>query len=331
MAIKTASPIETIDLTADISGPLHMRLLEYQYPTSRDGLANYVSRVYGVVNEVFLAEYLDIFRRMACDPSAPAALLLSGAPIDPDLPPTPERAQRSTVKFTSISEGFLLGTASLLGHPYSMTHERGPNSLVNDVIATREAANTPSSKGCSAFPWHTEHTGQDPRPEFLALYCLRDATGGGGATLFADGRLAYRMLSPKARRCLRKRKFFYRRPVLFSAKEHWNGPKRIFSGPHEVPRIRMSDYGMQGSTREGEAAIEELKEVLDEIVVSVTLRPGQVLYLANTYGVHARAPFDGNFDSRDRRWLQRVFVTTDPRRFPLGEDTARMIFDKFCN
>ena len=61
---------------------------------------------------------------MRSDPKIAGALVLRNLPIDKMLPRTPADGGTSQEKTTFVSEGVLLGVASVLGIPFSFTREK---------------------------------------------------------------------------------------------------------------------------------------------------------------------------------------------------------------
>merc|ERR1712107_364563 len=60
---------------------------------------------------------LNALLRLFVDPKAPAALLISALPIDPEVPPTPKLPGDYRLP---ICESWLLGIGRILGVPYGM-------------------------------------------------------------------------------------------------------------------------------------------------------------------------------------------------------------------
>jgi L-asparagine oxygenase len=158
------------------------------------------------------------------DPSAPAALLMTGVPIDVDLPATPDEYARPPYKTGSISERALLLIAMLLGEPVGYLAEKG-GVLVQDIFPTRTQRNTPSNES-SAVPlgFHTElvfspaapeqpyHVGA---PDFVLVLGLRCPVDRLAATLLVQARDICQRLSDRQLACLRESNYKLMAPYSF--------------------------------------------------------------------------------------------------------------------
>jgi hypothetical protein len=92
--------------------------------------------------------------RLRLDPEAPGNLLIRGLPVAPVgmSPPTPSDGGRP-VGGSFLSEGILLGVASLLGEPFAMTCEKG-GDLVHTIapVRGREERQANDGSACSSTP-----------------------------------------------------------------------------------------------------------------------------------------------------------------------------------
>lgn len=78
--------------------------------------------------------------------------------------------------------------------------------------------------------------------------------------------------------------------------------------------------------KEARAALDSLVRAMDEAMIGIALRPGDVLFIDNYKAVHGRSPFKARFDGTDR-WLKRINVVRDLRksRSARGAAASRVI------
>jgi L-asparagine oxygenase len=257
------------------------------------------------------------------DPRAPSALLVTGIPIDSDLPPTPLESTSPPHKASTISECALLLFAVLLGEPVSYLAEKG-GVLVQDVFPTRAERNKPCNESSTApLGFHTElvfsHAAPDQpfhvsAPDFVLLLGLRCATSRAAATLFVEARDVCGQLSDRHLECLRESNYQLIAPYSFTRVGDGSRPLSqavpLLRGPVDAPSLAFdSACGVQAISESAEEAFGALVAACENraFLQTVQLGPGDLLMLNNNRCAHARTAFAASFDGKDR-WLQRAYV-----------------------
>jgi L-asparagine oxygenase len=269
---------------------------------------------------------LDILQKILtyrADPHAPAALLISGLPVDLDLPPTPDKPSLPPYKSGNVSDHSLLFIALLLGEPVGYQAEKD-GRLVQDVFPVRSQRDTPSNESWGApLGFHTELVFSPSAPEqpfhvaapdFVLLLALRCSAERSAATLFVEAKDVCGRLSTRHLACLREANFRLLAPYSFTRSEDGSrplsAPVPILRGPPDAPSLAFdSACGVRAVSAEAADAFSALVQACEDpgIQQQVRLRPGDLLALNNNRCLHARTAFKALFDGQDR-WLQRVYV-----------------------
>jgi L-asparagine oxygenase len=274
---------------------------------------------------------LDILKcllRFRAAPQAPSAILLTGMPIDEDLPPTPTEAVSASFKPGRVSECTIFLVAILLGEPVAYAGEKD-GALVQNVFPTRAERTSPSNESSAvALAFHTEipfsrtapaQSFDAGAPDFVLLLGLRSLPGRSATTSVIDARDLCRRLEPHHLALLRKPQFQLQAPYSFTGRgagsRPWSEPLALIRGSVEAPHIVFDiACGVRGLSPEAEAALSALGRVCADPTIqrSVQLGPGDLLVIDNKRCAHARSPYEARFDGRDR-WLQRAYVRRDIR------------------
>ena len=268
-------------------------------------------------------------------PYADPALLITGLPVDRDLPPTPVDGTTTPAKTGQVSECAILSIAVLLGEPVAYRAEKD-GALVQNVYPTVAQRDTPSNESSAvSLGFHTEltfsrtapdrplHVGS---PDFVLLLGLRCPADRLASTAVVDAREACARLDERQLAVLRAPQFQLMAPYSFTrdadGSRPWSPPVALLRGPADAPSLAFDTAcGVRGLSADADAAVAALKEVCEapEIGESVQLRGGDLLVINNARCAHSRTAFPAGFDGRDR-WLQRVYV----RRgiWPLAVESA---------
>jgi L-asparagine oxygenase len=309
-----------IDLPNDVTSRLHGHL---------SALPPMLSEIEPLLAQLLQASSIlpvdtvqDLLRYRA-DPHAPASLLMTGLPIDLDLPATPDENARPPYKTGGISERALLLIAMLLGDPVAYLAEKD-GVLVQDVFPTRSQRNTPSNES-SAVPlgFHTELVFSPAAPEqpyhvaapdFVLLLGLRCAADRSAATLFVEARDVCERLSERHLACLQEPNYKLMAPYSFTCGGDGSRPLStavpLLRGPADAPSFAFdSACGIQALSAEAKEALSALVQACEDTAIQqqVHLGPGDLLVINNNRCMHARSAFPARFDGEDR-WLQRVYV-----------------------
>jgi len=257
--------------------------------------------------------------RFRAAPDAPSALLVSGLPVDRDLPPTPVGA----VPFGAgeVAARALLLVATLLGEPLGYAAEKD-GALVQHVFPTESERSAPSNESSAIdLGFHTELTYSPDAPEqsfdvaapdFVLLLALRSPPERSATTSMVDARELCDALGPGDLAALREARFELRAPHSFAGggARPWSPPLPLVRGPADAPSVVFDiACGVRGVDEEAEAALDGLRRACADPALwrSVELAPGELLAIENTRCAHARSAYDARFDGRDR-WLLRMYV-----------------------
>jgi L-asparagine oxygenase len=247
---------------------------------------------------------------------APGALLITGLPLDPFLPLTPMNGERSTQKQSFVSEGCLTGIATLLGEPLSFASEKN-GELIHNIcpVQHREAAQSNESSKVD-LRLHVENAYFDDRPDYLALYCLRQDHKKEALTSFVDAGSALSQLDLTERAELQKPVFVVPSPSSHHETmggEKWSSSRPLFENP-ENPRLICHFPGMKALDPKAQKALDKFEETTQhsDVVRHIALQPGSILLLNNHKVAHGRTYFEPRYDGFDR-WLQRLYIRSHER------------------
>jgi L-asparagine oxygenase len=263
---------------------------------------------------------LMVFR---ASPYAEPAVLITGLPVDDDLPPTPAEGTPDPAKHGQISDRAILLIAVLLGEPVAYRAEKN-GALVQNVYPTRSQKDTPSNESSTAsLGFHTELTFSRAAadrplhlasPDFVLLLGLRCPTDRLASTAVVDARRACARLDERQLATLRTAQFQLMAPYSFTrdadGSRPWSAPVALLRGPADAPSLAFDTAcGVRALNAEADEAITALTDACNDpdLGESVQLRTGDLLAINNNRCAHSRSSFPALFDGRDR-WLQRVYV-----------------------
>jgi L-asparagine oxygenase len=256
-------------------------------------------------------------------PYAPGALLITGLPIDHDLPPTPAEGASGPLKSGRISELSILTVAVLLGEPIAYRAEKN-GTMVQNVFPTRSQRDTPSNESSAApLGFHTElafsrqfadRPLHEASPDYVLLIGLRCPADRLASTVVVDASDACARLGARQLTALRAPQFQLMAPYSFTrdsdGSRPWSPPVALLHGPQDAPSLAFDTAcGVRPLTAEAAEAIQALTDACrdPELSQSVQLRAGDLLAINNRRCAHSRGSFPARFDGQDR-WLQRVYV-----------------------
>ncbi|HEX3957273.1 MAG TPA: DUF4350 domain-containing protein [Trebonia sp.] len=260
------------------------------------------------------------------------ALLISGLPPDPVLPPTPDAPARVPDRDTHFSEFWLAMFCSPLGDQAGYAQEGG-GALFQNVVPTRANASLLSSES-SLVPLglHTEIAFHPALPDYLLLYCLRPAPLNEAATLVAGVRGMLQTLPPGDRASLFRRAYLTGIDFSYSSPNGFqgNGPLvSVLHGNPFDPMLRLDPDLMLATDPEAQGALTEIALAAQSCVCTVNLDVADLLLIDNRRAVHGRSAFTARYDGCDR-WLQRSFVLRDLGRFAAHRAGDRVIRTMFA-
>lgn len=293
-----------------------------EVPSLDDGNEQALARLLGA-SGVFPSDVVEQLVAFRASPFADSALLMTGLPIDRDLPPTPVGDGGSVEKGGQFSECAILTVALLLGEPVSYRAEKN-GTLVQNVFPTPAERDRPSNASSSAaLGFHTElafsRTAPDrplhlSSPDFVLLLGLRCLPDRRADTTVVDARKVSDRLDQQHLDALREPDFQLMAPYSFTrdsdGSRPWSPPVALLRGPRDSPSFAFDTAcGLRALTPVGRDAVSALTDACEdpEVHETVRLARGDLLAINNHRCAHARSPFSALFDGQDR-WLQRVYV-----------------------
>jgi L-asparagine oxygenase len=318
--LGSSQPVLRVNLTDEVAAELHSEFR--RLPNFSDDVESALAELLGAAALLPIDLRKQLLRFRAA-PDAPGALLITGLPIDGDLPPTPTDGAQPPYKPGRISEFAILSIALLLGEPVAYQAEK-EGELVQNVFPTRSQQAAPSNES-SAVPldFHTElaFSRGDPErpmhlgsPDFILLLGLRSPEDRSASTLLAEVRALCERLDASALQALRMPAFQLRAPHSFTrdsdGSRPWSPPAALVYGPSDAPAMAFdAACGIRALSPEAETALDALRAACadPDCQVSLRLGPGDLLVINNRSCAHARSEYVASFDGRDR-WLQRVYV-----------------------
>ncbi len=248
--------------------------------------------------------------------------LVRGCPIEPDLRATPAHwSETPETAPAALHDIVALLIASLLGDPFGrVTQQAG--RVIQDVVPSRyDRREQRGSLAGAGLDWHSEDAFHENRPDYLALFCLRNPAS--VATTYAD--VSELEITDADRGLLFDAEFVIRPDdaLVVTARQsparqnaRANAPPKVATlfGDPSRPYIRLdpsfTDVPESAAHRQ---AYQRLCAAADRAGRSVRLRPGDCLLVDNFRVVHGRAAFHAQFDGADR-WLKRVGITRNLRQ-----------------
>ncbi len=313
-----------VDLAAEVTARLHQALAEL----SAEPVEAAADLEQSLADLLPIAGLLprDVRRQLLAfraSPYAPSSALVTGLPIEGDLPPTPTDVVQRPVKRTRISDLAILTVAVLLGEPVAYRAEKD-GAVVQNVYPTQSDSQAPSNESSAVqLGFHTELTFSravpdralhEASPDFVLLLTLRCPQDRLASTAVIDARRACGRLEPRHLAALRQPLYQLMAPYSFTRDDDgsrpWSGPAALLYGPDDAPCLAFdSACGVRALTEAADQALAALIAACNdpELSESVQLRAGDLLVINNRRCAHSRSSFPAAFDGKDR-WLQRVYV-----------------------
>ena len=242
---------------------------------------------------------------------APGAMVVSGLPLDPILPMTPARGERSTEKTSFVSEGCLLGIATYLGRLLSYPNEKN-GDLIHNICPVKSGETVQSNESSKIdLSLHVENAYLDNRPDFLALFCLRQDHKQEALTSFIDVRSIVSEMDEADIAELQRPKFIVPSPPSHQKATggvEWSAARPIFED-FDHPNFICHFPGMKALDEKAQQALDKFEEIANrsDLMSNIALEPGSLLLLNNRKVAHGRSQFEPRYDGTDR-WLQRIYI-----------------------
>jgi L-asparagine oxygenase len=335
--LDPTSGVATINISAALSQEL-WRSFSANHDWFADGADEAVCRLRIEAFRILPADLLSIFQAIRSGIFAPTAVVISGLPSDQvkRVPCLGECIR--DCKPGSLSECILVAFGALVGEPYSIIGEG--TSLVNDLIPRIQDQYRLTGSGSRLqLGFHTENAAhrwlvrdRDLSPAALLLHGLSTPPDG-PATLVSNGRIAVERLSESQRSTLRTQCVRIALPLRQrrNAEVLRTPPVPILSGKPGGETVTAAFYGdmMEPLSAKADEAISALRGEIEACAIGVRIEPGVMIYIPNTYTLHARDGFIPRFDSQRRaeRWVQRIFLTTRLDAFQFCSHRTERVFE----
>lgn len=236
--------------------------------------------------------------------------LVTGLPVDTDLPLTPTDGKRSPVKASKVSEALLNGFSHLLDmHPVAYDNEKD-GDLIHQVhpVAGWESSN--SNRGADTFAMHIEAPHHPFPPDVIALTAVRNFEY--GATNFSPMADVLETAPEGLIDQLHMPEYTIRIGESFGHQTEHVWP--IAETLHGVTTYRVDLAEMRPMNARSGAALDWLRRRVAECERRVVLQPGDLLIVNNRQTLHGRVGFRPDYARGLQRWLQRQYMTVDPFR-----------------
>jgi Fe(II)/alpha-ketoglutarate-dependent arginine beta-hydroxylase len=282
---------------------------------------------------VRLLEFLEEFRI-----GEPSALgLVAGLAVDQErLGPTPTHWRGSQYGSSAFpQEIFFLMCGSVLGDVFAWATQQD-GRIMHDVLPIKGHEHYEiGSNSLQHLSWHTEDAFHPCRGDYVALMCLKnpdlvetvvctvDDVGWTNVDMEALFEPEFTQMPDNSHRPenvsrstgdptvdrLRERSF---RLI-----ESWNErPEKrpVLFGDRTDPYLALDPYHMKtdGWSDRASRAFGQLCDEIEANLQSVSLRPGDCLFVDNFRAVHGRKAFRPRYDGSDR-WLKRLNITRNIR------------------
>jgi hypothetical protein len=239
-------------------------------------------------------------------------------------PPTPALFPKSETLTMSRKDVAHLAISSVVGDAFGWTRVQN-GSLINDVFPIRENRQLPISSNADLFDLHTEDASSPFPADYLSLQCIRNEEQSGTLLSFFDD---YE-LSDATLSLLLSRKIAVPANLLSTSSKRALMKSVLFGDPVS-PYIcfNCNNLNLNEIAQDLRAACEELIIQAKKHSFELHLASNDILILDNLKVLHGRSAYEPRYDGRGR-WLKRIYLTRDLRKYALLKDPARRnrIFD----
>lgn len=234
--------------------------------------------------------------------------IVSGLPVDKDIPATPIRFIKEKPISKYIAEKNLIYLSSIFGKPHSYIEENN-GEYIHDLYPIKGNEKIAAGTGSEVdLELHTEIAFDNNKPDYILLTAVRNRDGQNVPTTIANVNEVLNELTEDELRILEKGDFFIRAPYSFS------GGDNIF---YRRSLVNLKDGNRLSFnfnpgvtyciTSESNILFEKLRSMFNKNVHEVFLEPGVAIIIDNNQMLHGRNSFIPKFDGKDR-WLQRIYV-----------------------
>ncbi|MFI6846763.1 TauD/TfdA family dioxygenase [Kitasatospora sp. NBC_00085] len=254
---------------------------------------------------------IEALRGLRQDAGVAGILSITGLPVDESALPDTPTVKDSVQRIPAVPSAAAMLLAQQLGEVIAYRDEKH-GALVQDVVPVRSLAGSQSNAGSVPLELHNENAFHPYRPDLVGLLCLRADRDGRAGTLVSSIREALPLLDDEDLAVLNSPRFVTEAPPSFGSGDA-TAPHPVLGGNVRDPDIRVDFNATTALDDEAAGAMERLGTVLTKVSSSLTLAPGELVFIDNRLVVHGRSDFTPRYDGRDR-WLHRVYVHLDSRR-----------------
>jgi L-asparagine oxygenase len=222
------------------------------------------------------------------------------------IPSTPSTPYIDTMALSTASS-VLINHGKSLGYPISYAQEQGGQLIQNVLPVHKTEYQQISTSSKVELAMHTETAFHPYKPDYVILSCLRgDPTA---VTTYADIDTIIKKLDLWVIATLQKK--WFTTGIDISFRTRGEKDKQI---PITVLEKHGEDYSflydstvVKGVDPLAAAALDKLKEAVEDSVEEIVLETGDILVIDNNKTIHGRKPFQARYDGTDR-WVQRLLV-----------------------
>ncbi|WP_137939982.1 TauD/TfdA family dioxygenase [Chitinivorax sp. B] len=286
-------------------------------PAERDAISNTINSVPGDYGRQDFHEFYHDCRRAAG--SLPARLtraifdfqlgrhagylLIKGLPLPHQVPPTPAARGQTWNQATLHARKAMCVVLSALGHIYNFTGKKHPD-YIDDVFPIFSDRHEQLGTNQCFLEWHVEDGFHPAKADLVSLYCLRGDSN--AKTYLCHARDLD--LDPHHRQQLEQPNFLIQVDPTFVDGSQAEAVQRCtVLSPGQDPEIIYDPAYMTATSDAAEAALQHLRDRIEQRYQAITLEPGDLLVFDNRRSVHARSAYSPRFDGSDR-WLLRGLV-----------------------
>ncbi|WP_248750474.1 TauD/TfdA family dioxygenase [Pseudomonas sp. MWU15-20650] len=242
-------------------------------------------------------------------------LHLKNLPIG-TIPPTPlDRANLH--KDCTISEQVILKATAMLGDPIGYIQESNGDIINNFFPHEKHSTSANSDSYDCELELHTENAFHAVSPDYLVLFCLRQAPGADAATFISSIDSIRDIITAQDLDYFHRENYNFLSDYCTTEKNcriDINQKQTVLYGDPESPFFRFDPQFMVASSKHAQLKLESLRKAAWEVAHPVHLSAGDLLIIDNRKTAHARSAFSARLDGNDR-WIQRTFAVAGYRYY----------------
>ena len=325
--------IQCYTLSAEELAQIHALINDieprYRVAESLDFIEN--AQLYAHQLPLGLRQFLLTFKQAEAHP----ACVIKGYHIDDNkIGLTPEHWEgHPDAQKTKQEQLFFILCSALLGELFAwLTQQNG--YFIHDIfpVAGYEKQQIGSSSDV-LLKWHTEDAFHPARGDYLGLMCMRNPCHGVTTVGSVE---ALKSLTEQEKQLLSEKHFIIRPDNAHHACNNYQSEEQddannisdayskiqsltienkmaLLYGNMSEPYLCIDPAYMLAIDAEADKALTRLIHAIDEKLLEVILKAGDICFVDNFRAVHGRNPFTPRYDGYDR-WLKRTNITRDLRK-----------------